>query len=297
VRRVTAALATAAALACASSEPLAPPRAGPPGDGCAGRVWIYETSRSTKGASLGIENRCHVPLTIEVTFHSLLNLEPDRPRPIRVFLEPGQHEAPFVQLGARRRATWSYGVIYEAIPGRGSAVHDDTVRYAFPFGGEDPRECVQGPREKPTHSGVFAFDFAMPIGTPIVAARGGMVYSTVDGFDEGSAEEAKFLERSNSVAVLHDDGTTAAYGHLQRGVVVTEGDRVAAGQLLGLSGSSGYSSGPHLHFEVGIPQFPELETIPIVFVGDIMVSRGQAYPPTPVREPAAQAGATGTPAR
>jgi hypothetical protein len=293
--RFAGVLAAAAALACASSEPLAPPQAGPLGDGCAGRVWIYEMSRSREGASLGIENRCHAPLTAQITFHSLLNLEPDRPRPIRVVLEPGQHEAPFVHLEAKRKATWSYGTILEAIPGRGSAVHDDSVRYEFPFGGADPQICAQGPREKPTHMGSFAFDFAMPIGTPIVAAREGVVFSTVDGFEEGSAETAKFLERSNNVIVLHDDGTIAAYAHLQRGMAVTEGDRVAVGQLLGWSGNSGYSSGPHLHFEVAIPQFSVSETIPIVFVGDTVASKGHAYPPTRVREPSGAPSATDAP--
>jgi hypothetical protein len=297
LRRIACVLAAAAALACASSEPLAPPQAGPPGDGCAGKVWIYEMSRSREGASLGIENRCHVPLTVEITLHSLLNLEPDRERPIRVVLEPGQHEAPFVHLRAKRKATWSYGTSIEAIPGRSPAVHDDSVRYAFPFGGSDPQVCVQGPREKPTHTGTFAFDFAMPIGTPIVAARGGIVASTVDGYDEGSAESARFLERSNSVVVLHDDGTIAGYGHLRRGLAVTEGDRVAVGQLLGWSGNSGYSSGAHLHFEVGIPQFPLTETIPILFVGDTEARRGGTYPPTSVSEVPAHAGAASAPAR
>jgi murein DD-endopeptidase MepM/ murein hydrolase activator NlpD len=295
LRRITTALATVAALACASSEPLAPPQAGPPGPGCAGEVWIYEMSRSRKGASLGIESRCFVPLTLEVTFHSLLNIEPDRPRPIRLYLEPGQSEAPFVHLNATRRASWSYGTIYHAVPGRSPAVHDDAVRYAVPFGGAEQRECVQGPREKPTHLGSHAFDFAMPIGTPIVASRAGVVYATVDGFDQGSAESAKFLERSNHVVVLHDDGTTAAYAHLQRGVVVREGDRVAVGQLLGHSGNSGYSSGPHLHFEVGIPEMTYTQTIPIVFVGEPTACRGHSFPATPVREPSTAGSAATTP--
>lgn len=240
-------------------------------------------SRSAKGAALGVENRCHVPLTLEISFHSLLNLEPDRERPIRVFLEPGESEAPFVNLSVvRPKEAWRYGTIYQEMAGRSPAVHDDSVRYAFPFGGAEARECIEGPHEKPTHTAIVAFDFAMPVGTPIVAARAGIVYVTVDGFDEGSYEDAKFLERSNTVIVLHDDGTTATYAHLQRGLVVTEGDRVAVGQLLGKSGNSGFSGGPHLHFEVGIPTATGTRTVPIVFVGDTVASRGHAYPPTPL---------------
>jgi murein DD-endopeptidase MepM/ murein hydrolase activator NlpD len=78
-----------------------------------------------------------------------------------------------------------------------------------------------------------AVDIAMPHGTPVVAARGGIVIEAAGGV----------------VRVLHDDGTIAGYYHLA-GLAVAEGDGVAAGRVLGVSGASGHASGPHLHFVV-----------------------------------------------
>src|SRR6185503_8813695 len=60
---------------------------------------------------------------------------------------------------------------------------------------------------------------------------------------------ARCLLRSNHVNVEHDDGTVATYWHLDR-ALVSVGERVQTGQVLGLSGTSGCSTGPHLHFQV-----------------------------------------------
>jgi murein DD-endopeptidase MepM/ murein hydrolase activator NlpD len=80
----------------------------------------------------------------------------------------------------------------------------------------------------------YALDIAMPEGTPVLAARAGIVITAGHG----------------AVRVLHDDGTIAGYHHLAGGLAVGEGDGVAAGALLGHSGATGHASGPHLHFVV-----------------------------------------------
>jgi hypothetical protein len=251
----------------------------PIGDGCDGRFAFHETKRSARGASVSVESRCHVPATLDLMFHSLINLVPDRERPIRVFLQPGEIQ-PFVDLRVKQAgADWRYGVEYLHAPGRLPARHDDAARYAFPYGGSEPRLCVQGEHGRMSHWGRIAFDFVMPVGTPVLAAREGIVFATIDGFDEGQPE-AEFQQRVNLVVVLHADDTVARYGHLRRGIPVSEGDRVVTGQLLGYSGNSGYSTGPHLHFEVDVPEMHGVESIPIRFVGDAVPSAGQTYPPT-----------------
>jgi murein DD-endopeptidase MepM/ murein hydrolase activator NlpD len=63
-----------------------------------------------------------------------------------------------------------------------------------------------------------------------------------------------YIDKANTVAIVHDDGTVAEYAHLSPGPdSVKPGQRVAAGELLGYSGNTGYSSGPHLHFIVSRP--------------------------------------------
>jgi murein DD-endopeptidase MepM/ murein hydrolase activator NlpD len=94
------------------------------------------------------------------------------------------------------------------------------------------------------HTGV---DLIAPPGTPVVAAAGGMV-STV----------AHVAEYGNIVEVDHDNGLTTRYAHLLRSQVKV-GDVVMKGQAIAQVGSTGRSTGPHLHFEVrekGIPLNP-----------------------------------------
>jgi len=92
----------------------------------------------------------------------------------------------------------------------------------------------------------LAIDWIMPEWTPVVAARGGKVSAVVESnTGNGNAAEGNFIE------VEHSDSTFAVYIHLvQNGSVVNEGDLVTEGQLIGYSGNTGASSGPHLHFHV-----------------------------------------------
>lgn len=96
----------------------------------------------------------------------------------------------------------------------------------------------------------YAVDIAMDVGTPIVAARAGVVVRVKDDYHMGGVNDY-FLDKGNYVSVIHDDGTFASYYHILLGTAaVKPGDQVEAGQLLAKSGSSGFSSGPHLHFVI-----------------------------------------------
>ena len=109
---------------------------------------------------------------------------------------------------------------------------------------------VSGPY---SHTGraQFSLDFVMPEGTPVLAAQAGTVARVVDGFTRCCLPMERGLE-SNQVTVLHADGTFAGYAHLRTGIPVKQGQSVAAGELLGYSGSTGYATMPHLHFDVSI---------------------------------------------
>lgn len=93
----------------------------------------------------------------------------------------------------------------------------------------------------------------------VVSALSGRVIEVTDGnYDRCHADLAStdvscdgYPMMANYVAIEHANGWRSDYYHLKRGsVVVRVGDQVSCGTLLGLVGSSGYSSAPHLHFEV-----------------------------------------------
>jgi len=98
------------------------------------------------------------------------------------------------------------------------------------------------------HVGRFAYDFAMPFGSEIAAARAGTVTESRDQYSDDEAVGG----HENGVFVVHDDGTMAAYLHMsEEGVLVDVGDEVKPGDVIGFVGTSGTSpNNPHLHFEV-----------------------------------------------
>jgi murein DD-endopeptidase MepM/ murein hydrolase activator NlpD len=121
--------------------------------------------------------------------------------------------------------------------------------------------CVQSNRGIVSHRGFeqFAFDFKMPEGSEVCAARAGLV-TAVDVSHDGRGIAAP----NNRIVIEHTDATRGVYLHLQKGgSLVAVGDRVAQGQRIGRSGNVGRSMTPHLHFHVSAPE--KSETIPISF--------------------------------
>jgi murein DD-endopeptidase MepM/ murein hydrolase activator NlpD len=101
-------------------------------------------------------------------------------------------------------------------------------------------------------SNEYAVDFDCPVATTVVAARPGIVVAlNADAQGSGTTPDYLDYRRTNFVLVLHDDGTLGEYMHLAAsGVRVSVGQQVARGDELALSGNTGYSSTPHLHFGV-----------------------------------------------
>lgn len=126
--------------------------------------------------------------------------------------------------------------------------------YALPYPTGYTFTVLQGFHGEFSHRGSneYAVDFDCPVATPVLAARDGVVVVT-NAAALGSGTKPEFLDykRTNFVIIQHDDGTLGEYMHLApSSVIVRPGERVARRKQLALSGNTGYSSTPHLHFQV-----------------------------------------------
>ena len=104
-------------------------------------------------------------------------------------------------------------------------------------------KCIQGNNGASTHRGTlsYGFDFLMDVGSPVLAARKGVVAAAVQHFGEGGGD-SRFAPRANFVAIRHGDGSYSRYYHLKKnGVLVRVGERVSAGQPIALSGNTGFT--------------------------------------------------------
>lgn len=174
-------------------------------------------------------------------------------------------------------------LVLDVVPGHPGARPAD-VEYAWPLGTPVLR-VGQGWGGRFSHAddeNRYAVDFAAPEGTPVLAARDGVVMQVEGGFAEGGLDAPDDLGRANFVRVLHADGTMAVYAHLAPGgVQVRAGERVRRGQRIGTSGSTGYSGGPHLHFAVQANRGMRLVALPFRMFGPGGILRFSEPPPAP----------------
>ncbi len=156
---------------------------------------------------------------------------------------------------------------------KGKLRDDTSWVYALPYKPGTSHLLVQGYFSRLSHKNRAALDFRMRKGTGIYAARGGVVIRLQEQNDKGGWNR-KYRQFANMVVIEHDDGTRAGYWHLQKdGVLVNLGDTVKTGQLIGLSGKTGYSAMPHLHFMVWKSSSGRWTQIPTRF----MTSKGPKY--------------------
>lgn len=157
------------------------------------------------------------------------------------------------------------GLKYHLILGNPYAIPDPQYRYLLPYPQGKFYRLVQGNDTDFTHNtptSKYAFDFEMPEGSLVTAARGGVVGFVEERNNQGGITE-DFMDKVNQIMVCHDDGTVAIYAHLkENGALVKVGDQVFAGQVIGFSGNTGFSTGPHLHFVVVVAD----TSIPIQFM-------------------------------
>ena len=171
-----------------------------------------------------------------------------------------EHSAEFKEIyqfkanGLTENDTLSKFITFNTKIGNPDAEHDHNYLYSLPFAQGKSYYLMQGFGGKFSHSSTlskYALDFKMNVGQPVHAAREGVVTWVDEGFDEGGRDREKYINKANRIMIVHNDGTIGYYLHLKKdGALVEVGDKVEKGQLIGLSGNTGFSTSPHLHFVV-----------------------------------------------
>ncbi|MDQ5908879.1 MAG: Peptidoglycan DD-metalloendopeptidase family protein [Pseudomonadota bacterium] len=213
-------------------------------------------------------NDYYGPIEVEVSAETIENMRAEPPLPVRVVV-PARTETVVVRLKPTGRR-WRYGYQVQAVLGDPAAVHRPEQPYAPPFASGQRffiGQAFDGAFSHQHPQSRYAVDIGMPVGTPVRAARAGVVMEVAGDFFDGGLDP-KYQTRANAVRVLHDDDSMAIYAHLHPDSIrVSPGQRVERGAWLANSGNTGFSSGPHLHFAIQRNVGMELVSIPFEFAG------------------------------
>jgi murein DD-endopeptidase MepM/ murein hydrolase activator NlpD len=228
---------------------------------------IKVTTEHAQGGSTHffVENYELSEVTMTFDF-GMVNLKGDVKFPYTATFKPGETEA-FTLRPLDTNTSWEYSYTNYYKLGSSVAVPDDYV-YSLPYAPGSTHRITQGYNGKFSHQGSnkYAIDWQMPEGTAVCAARGGLVVKVKDDSDRGGPS-LKFDPFNNYVLIRHDDGTLGHYCHLKKdGVVVHPGQIVKTGDVIALSGDTGFTTGAHLHFCVFMTKDGrERESIPVKF--------------------------------
>ena len=216
-----------------------------------------------------VYNDYHGPVQIHLSLSEVENILSDAPTP-RVITVPARQEVRALGLEVMNpKQAYSYNLKATSVVGPPRASVDSSVTYRIPYTGGSAFEVTQaffGEFSHNTPDSEYAVDIAMPEGTPILAAREGLVMDVNRDFVGNGSDFEKYGSRANAVRILHDDGTMAEYAHLKsESVRVIPGTRVKAGQVIAESGNTGFSTGPHLHFVIQQNDGTQLRSVPFTF--------------------------------
>ena len=221
------------------------------------------------------DNALSGPIEVMLHFTRAVNVQGDPPLPARATV-PARGSVLVARLQTINPGQGGeFELRLDGIPGDPSARPLD-VAYRVPL--VQPRNRIgQGFGGTFSHSDPqnrYAIDFACDEGTPVVAGRDGTVMQVESDFEKAGLDREKYGGRANFVRVLHDDGTMGLYAHLKpEGVLVRVGQRVRQGQRIGLSGNTGFTTGPHLHFAVQVNRGMRLVSIPFRLQGMATTAR------------------------
>jgi murein DD-endopeptidase MepM/ murein hydrolase activator NlpD len=215
-----------------------------------------------------VRNRLSYDITLTIQFGRLDNFTPDVTLPFSKTI-PGDQTVKLLTLNpVDSNKPTEYMFSYNVIEGNLEARHDNGYVYSLPYAAGETYMVTQGFDSKFSHTGEqkYSIDWGMPEGTPVYAARGGIVAGVKDDSTKGGNDRI-FAPYANFIIIKHSDGTFGEYLHLKKhGAKVSVGQMVEPGDLIGLSGNTGWSGAPHLHFWVfKAKNGRERESFPIRF--------------------------------
>lgn len=220
---------------------------------CDKQVCVGSKTLGPSSKAVFVENRRVGPITLSLELSELRNAKALRAGAQTVVVRPSERRVLNEVYAVSPRQPWNYRYHYRWRHGSKDAKHDDQHIYFLPYAPGSTYPMIQGPGGSYSHTGESAYDFSMPLGTKIHAARAGRVIAVRQDSQRGGPSRA-FEDEANFVYLLHNDGTIGKYVHLKfGGALVKLGQQVQAGEVLGLSGDTGFASRPHLHFEVCAP--------------------------------------------
>ena len=234
------------------------------GTGAASPRIVVQPRSSAAGVALVAVNECRCTVEFGVTATGAGGRE----QAARAVVSP-RSEHVLLELAAPP-GTGEIRFDYGYVIGDPAAAHQPPGPYRAPFAAARSFPVTQAPPDAVTHRDAgsrHAIDIGMPVGTAVHAAREGLVINVAHKFFRGGTTQ-EVRDEANFVQVLHDDGTTAVYAHLQLNTVrVRPGQRVSRGEYIANSGNTGFSSGPHLHFVVLRNAGLKSESVPVTFAG------------------------------
>ena len=243
------------------------------------RRFFVQLRGTRANGTLQAVNQYYGPVEMQLTMEDQSNIILDRKLPGR-FVVPARGEQPTVKIKQKRKfKSFSYRYSYSVVFGDPEAVHDPTRPYRMPVPAGKLFRISQAFDGSATHNDEqnrYAVDIPMDEGTPVHAARSGVIMDVANDFFDGGTDDQALERQANYVRILHDDGTMAVYAHLQLETLQFPiGTRVRRGQVLAFSGNTGYSTGPHLHFVIQKNSGMKLVSIPFKFAG----AKGRGFTP------------------
>jgi len=226
---------------------------------------IFHKPISEGGFAYFAENVDYAPYQLEINFAELKNLKPSVSLPFYTVVYPGDTQALF-ELVPKGSGNTSFRSGFNMTLGDPEAEVDQNYVYQLPFEEGQSFLLSQGTNGPYTHQGKYAWDFLMDEGTPVCASRPGIVVTVKEDSNQGGGDPS-FMDMANRITILHQDGSLADYAHLRlNGAKVTVGEEVRAGQIIGYSGNTGWSTRPHLHFQVYKAVKFGTQTLPVRFL-------------------------------